>query len=517
MPSPRHRARRGHLVRGQRGRSGPRDRRRQAPEPHPRRRRTSPHRRDRPGGGAGNPPAGGRPPRSEARPGPVHLFALHRRRDDREQRLRAAGPRLRSHVRQRGGTGDHRRPRPAAGSGPRRLPRAAFAGDGPPGCDPHRVRSFLPAGLRVFDGAPATGEEIRRGEVLRGHRGHPGDHHPGHGASDARPLASPHGGARLPVDGSCRGRHLPAAEVPPHRLRGAGPAHRGRGDPQTGCRFRRPAARGRGLDVRRTGRGGSRGDPRPRRGAPRRGRHPGRVDRRGSGAGRVAVETAGRRGRAGRGVAGQTRLRELGGRGRSPGAPGRLPARLRGPPGPARPALAALRALRRRLCPRTHRFPLRGSRRPGPVSRLHAGGRRDGGLPRRFDVRRARRRARPFGAAATDVLPRGTEAVRRGQAPVRPREPAQSGCAGRSRTHRLQPPDGGGNRFPPEPGGSRVRGPGAPVLRGRQVPVRHHSLRRGDVPELSGHPRREGLHAGPGQGVAGDGQRLPHHGGLAFT
>ena len=43
----------------------------------------------------------------------------------------------------------------------------------------------------------------------------------------------------------------------------------------------------------------------------------------------------------------------------------------------------------------------------------------------------------------------------------------------------------------------------------RQVPGRHHRVRRRDVPVLPGDAGREGLHPGPRPGAAGAGQRLP--------
>ena len=97
-----HHARRRHLDRRQRGRPGHRRRHRQAPRPG---------RLDRPRGTyrgrparrrARQPAARGRAARPPLRPGPVDPHPLHDRRDDRQQRLRVAGARLRPDRRQRG-------------------------------------------------------------------------------------------------------------------------------------------------------------------------------------------------------------------------------------------------------------------------------------------------------------------------------------------------------------------------------------------------------------------------------
>ena len=133
---------------------------------------------------------------------------------------------------------------------------------------------------------------------------------------------------------------------------------------------------------------------------------------------------------------------------------------------------------------------------------------------RRLAVRRARRRAGAGGAAALHVLARGPGRVRSAEARLRSRRRAQPRGARRPGAGRRRPAVAGGAH---DGARSRVRLPArrrrpvhrrAPVRRCRQVPCRHHGVRRRDVPVLPRHPRREGLHAWPGASAAGAGQRL---------
>ena len=110
--------------------------------------------------------------------------------------------------------------------------------------------------------------------------------------------------------------------------------------------------------------------------------------------------------------------------------------------------------------------------------------------------------------------PRRARAAGPRQGPVRPRRPAQPGrhrrpapAGRRPAASRLAAPlrRAPGLRLPARR--RRLHHRGAPLHRGRQVPRRHHRGRRRDVPVVPGHPRREGLHPGPGPGAAGDGQR----------
>ena len=93
----------GTSIAGNADRRGHRDRHQQAPQPGARARRGRAD-RTRPAGrrARGAPATGGRG-RAALRPRPVHAHPLHHRRDDRQQRLRLAGPGLRADGRQRRG------------------------------------------------------------------------------------------------------------------------------------------------------------------------------------------------------------------------------------------------------------------------------------------------------------------------------------------------------------------------------------------------------------------------------
>ena len=105
---------------------------------------------------------------------------------------------------------------------------------------------------------------------------------------------------------------------------------------------------------------------------------------------------------------------------------------------------------------------------------------------------------------------------RAGEEPVRPRQHAQPGGARRSRSGR-----GGRPRARPccrrcacRTRSSPATCSGAPASASAS---QHDRQRRGDVPVVPGHPRREGLHPRPGPGAAGDDQRQPGGPGLALA
>ena len=192
----------------------------------------------------------------------------------------------------------------------------------------------------------------------------------------------------------------------------------------------------------------------------------------------------------------------LGGRRRAPRQARRLPARLRRAPQGERAGRRSLRPLRRRLRARADRLRARGHCRPGQVSRVRGERRRPGGVVRRLDVRRARRRPGAIRAAAADVLAAGDRADAAGQADPRPRQPAQPRRAGRAGAVRLRPP----SRRATAPSAydaaahprRRVVRRGRPPLHRRgEVHRRQHWLGRGDVPVVRRDPRGEGLHPWP--------------------
>ena len=199
----------------------------------------------------------------------------------------------------------------------------------------------------------------------------------------------------------------------------------------------------------------------------------------------------------------------------------RLPARTRGAYGRPRGRRPALRALRRRLRARSVRLPA-----PRPAVRaagVHAGRGPAGRLLRRVDVRRARGRPGPRRAPPGHVLDDGDRPVRRGEAAVRPGQPAQPGRDRRSGPARRRP---AGAARPAAAARPRVRLRSrrrrllvrrAPLHRRREMPGRQHRLGRRDVPVLPGDEGREGLHQGPRAGAAGARQRLAGLVGLAVA
>ncbi len=219
----------------------------------------------------------------------------------------------------------------------------------------------------------------------------------------------------------------------------------------------------------------------------------------------------GRRGRPGQRRARQARPLGLGGRGGAARSPRGLPAGPRRPAGPARSARPALRPFRRGLRAHPHRLRAVERRRGCPVPQLRRGGGRAGSRLRRLDVRRAWRRAGALGAAGTHVLQPGAGAVRRRQAHLRPRQPAQPRGAGRPAPAGCRPAAAGGRRLEPSAARRGVRRRRAPLHRRRQVPCRL----RDHVPQLPGDRQGAGFHPWPGARAAGDGERHPGDEGLA--
>ena len=358
------------------------------------------------------------------RPRPLHPQPLHHRRDDRQQRLRAAGARLRPD------RGQRRRPRRAD-----RQRRA----------DParrHRERRRLRQPHRAARRWSAANLGTIRTEFGRFGRqvsGYSLEHLlPERRFDVARFFAGTEG-----TLGVILGATVRLVADAPHKLMIAlGYASMAdAGDAATAILPHRPTA-AEGLDrrivevVRRT-HGESAVPPLPRGdgwmfvevvgddpaevarpGRARAGRRAGarRLRRRRPAAGAGAVEDPRGRRRPGRRQPGLAGLPRLGGRGRAARAPGQLPARLRRPAGPARPRRPALRPLRRRLRARPDRLPAdhRGRRRRAP---------------------RASCRTRPRWSPATAARCRASTATagpgRRCCRRCTPRTP--SGCSARSR------------------------------------------------------------------------------------
>ena len=163
--------------------------------------------------------------------------------------------------------------------------------------------------------------------------------------------------------------------------------------------------------------------------------------------------------------------------------------------------------------PRPHRLPARipkGSRNLPPV---HGGGGRPRRGLRRVPLGRARRRARPLGAAGEDVRARRRRPVRASQGGLRPRMPAQPGGARAARPHRRTSEKAGREADPlrrrlPVRRRRRRHGPGRPPLHRRgQLPGEQIRPRRLHVPLLRGHARREGRDPRQGEGAPGRGAR----------
>ena len=121
-------------------------------------------------------------------PDPSHAGARDARRDDRQQRLRAARGRLRADRRQRARARRGRRHRPPV-RGPvgrrcaRRRAGSRRPGPRPPRRPPDRARPLRPAGLRLLPRAPAAREGHRPGQGAGRHRGD------GRARCSARPCA----------------------------------------------------------------------------------------------------------------------------------------------------------------------------------------------------------------------------------------------------------------------------------------------------------------------------------------
>ena len=119
------------------------------------------------------------------------------------------------------------------------------------------------------------------------------------------------------------------------------------------------------------------------------------------------------------------------------------------------------------------------------------------------------------GRARSELLPAdvrrgGARPDRRGQAALRPGQPAQPrGARGPGAARRRRPAGrraGATGERPFLALHARRRRPrrgGPPLHRRRQVPRRQHRVRRRDVPVVPGDPRREGLHPRPRARAAG--------------
>ncbi len=204
-----------HLDRRQRDRARHRPRHQQVPQPRARPRPRGGHRPGPTGHRARDAPATGGQGRPPVRSRPVDPHALHDRRDDRQQRLRLPGARLRTDGRQRRGA-DRAAGRRVRGQRCWFLDRRADAGARragrrAPRHRPHRVRPLRPAGVGLLLRAPAAGAGPEVRPVPGRHRGDARagagrDRPPGRGR--AGPSA---GGARLPGHGRGRRRGAGAA------------------------------------------------------------------------------------------------------------------------------------------------------------------------------------------------------------------------------------------------------------------------------------------------------------------
>ena len=258
-----HHAWRRYVDRGQRGRPRDRGGHHPAPEPGARARRRGPHRPGAARHGARHPAAGGDRARAAVRARPVDAQPLHDRRDDRQQRVRVPGARLRPHRRQRrGARRAHRRRHPA------RRPRTPLhdrlnasstptsRGSGPSSAG-SRVRSRATASSTCCrSGAAPTGSWSAARAPSRWSSVPPS------GSSRTRPPVSSRCSATRHV--RRRRRRARPAAPPAGRLRGTGPPDRRRG-PRP-ARGRAGAAARRRLAVRRGHRRHCRrGRARPRR------------------------------------------------------------------------------------------------------------------------------------------------------------------------------------------------------------------------------------------------------------
>ena len=149
-------------------------------------------------------------------------------------------------------------------------------------------------------------------------------------------------------------------------------------------------------------------------------------------------------------------------------------------------------------------FPLTEPGGAATIPELRRAGGRPGRRLRRFDVGRARRRPRPLGAAAVDVLPRGAARCSARSRPSSTRENLLNpGVLVDPRPVERRPAGGRAGR----PGGltsptdvHRCSGVGKCLADTTAGPRR-------DVPVVPGDPGGEGLHPRPRPGAAGDDQR----------
>ena len=459
--------------------------------------------------------------RPALRPRPVHAHPLHDRRDGRQQRLRLAGAGLRPH-RPTTSSPSTSSPARASGSGPtgprarraaarrarRRPPRrpsAPSSGRFGRQVSGYSLEHLLPEHGRDLDRF-LVGSEGTLAVVARRHR-----------PAGRGPAAPGARGARLPVDGRGRRRRtrrccahpLVACEGLDERIVDVVRAR--------AARSRRCRAAPAGCSPR------SPGTPRPRRSRPRAAvvADAGALDH------RVVTDAA--------------EQPRCGGSART--APASPPVsldrpgarRLGGRRGPAGAARRPTCATSTRCCgehgldgvPYGHfgdgcvhvriDFELARRRRPRPVPRPSSRTRRGS----------SRRTAAPSPASTATAGPapsccrvmysaRGARPVRPGQGGLRPRRPAQPRGARRPAPGRRRPP--AGRAAAPS---RRAHACAGRTTAASVVDAVHRCTgvgkclaapgRRGDVPVLPGHPRREGLHPRPGPGAPGDGRRAARH------
>ena len=456
----------------------------------------------------------GRAARAALRSGPVDAHPLHGRRDDRQQRLRLAGPRLRPDRRQR---------RRAASAARRRLVgstrcrvgrsagrRADALVDGHLG-DIRHARSAGSAarcrGYSLEHLLPEHGRSLDR--FLVGSEGTLGGRHSTRRCGWSRTRRDRVlGGARLPVDGRGGGRRTGAAGAPDGLTACEGIDER-IVDVVRAAAAAPPLPRGEGwLFVEVTGDTAEEAAALARAGRGRgRARQPGRHRRRPS---------SSRCGGSARTAPGWPRAPAA--RRRTPG--GRTPR--------SRPTGSAPTCATSTSCSREHGldgvpyghfgdgcvhvridFEL-STDRAGRLPGVRRGGRAAG-------VRRTAA-ACPASTATGGPAPSCCPLMYDEQA-LRPVRPRSSGSAtrrtcstpGSSSTRRRSTPTCGSPACRPtgraRPAAApRRRRPGRrrpPLHRGRQVPGRQHRRRRRDVPVVPGDPRREGLHPRPGAGAPG--------------
>ena len=453
-------------------------------------------------------PAGGRrAARPAVRARPVHPDPRHARRDDRQQRVRAARGRLRAHRRQRARARRRRRHGPRFDGAPARR-----AGRRCPGLDElvarATSRSCAPSSAGSAGRSPATrwstccprtgadlakalvGTEGTRRDACSAATVRAGADRRGAGARRARLPGHADGRRRRARAARARARWRSRASTPGWSTWCAGPR-------AAACRRCPPGAAGCMVEV-----GGATQDEALERARAlaarrrhRRGAHPaGRPEA--AAMWRIRADGAGL---AGRTAAGRAGLAGLGGRRGAAGAAGRVPARVRGADG-------ALR--RRRAWPYGHfgdgcvhlRIDIRWSASGIRAARVHDRRRDAGRLARRLAVRGARRRSGPLRAAAVCTRRGRSTLFGAVQGPVRPattcstpacwsdprpldadlRRPRAPPAAGRRARLRLR---------------ARRRRPHhrrAPLRRRRQVPGRQPRAGGFMCPSLPGDEGREG-------------------------